>query len=171
MPMSSQFQIKMYYVVTDWLLMITFDVVRGKKCEFQVHYLKKRDFFLTVWLLSSFEPTMNSFIKSRYRGQSSNHNFGIYEIWTRKADFFAIHAKTTKFHYETKNRLNTLSLRLPGGIIRVSSKPYVEIKMVWDFINWVRILTGKKYRQIKLQRLQKVAIWAFGTLVHQINSL
>ena len=33
------------------------------------------------------------------------------------------------------------------------------------------ILTGKKYRQIKLQRLQKVRIWAFGSLVHQINSL
>ena len=29
----------------------------------------------------------------------------------------------------------------------------------------------KKYRQIKLQRLQKVGIWAFRSLVHQINSL
>ena len=26
---------------------------------------------------------------------------------------------------------------------------------------------GKKYRQIRLQRLQKVRIWAFGSLVHQ----
>ena len=33
------------------------------------------------------------------------------------------------------------------------------------------ILTGKKHRQIKLQRLRKVRKWAFGTLVHQINSL
>ena len=30
----------------------------------------------------------------------------------------------------------------------------------------LRILTGKKYRQIKLQRLEKVRIWAFGVLVH-----
>ena len=30
----------------------------------------------------------------------------------------------------------------------------------------LRILTGKKYRQIKLQRLEKVRIWAFGLLVH-----
>ena len=35
----------------------------------------------------------------------------------------------------------------------------------------LRILTGKKHRQIKLQRLQKVRVWAFGLLVHQINSL
>ena len=35
----------------------------------------------------------------------------------------------------------------------------------------LRILTGKKHRQIKLQRLQNVWIWAFGSLVHQINSL
>ena len=35
----------------------------------------------------------------------------------------------------------------------------------------LRILTGKKHRQIKLQRLQKVGIWVFGSLVHRINSL
>ena len=35
----------------------------------------------------------------------------------------------------------------------------------------LRTLTGKKHRQIKLQRLQKVQIWAFGLLVQQINSL
>ena len=35
----------------------------------------------------------------------------------------------------------------------------------------LRILTGKKHRQIKVQRLQKVQIWAFGLLVQQINSV
>ena len=30
----------------------------------------------------------------------------------------------------------------------------------------LRIFTGKKYRQIKLQRLEKLRIWAFGLLVH-----
>ena len=35
----------------------------------------------------------------------------------------------------------------------------------------LRILTGKKHRQIKLQRLKKVRIWEFGLLVQQINSL
>ena len=38
-------------------------------------------------------------------------------------------------------------------------------------MSFLRILTGKKHRQIKLQRLQKVQIWAFGLLVQQINSL
>ena len=36
---------------------------------------------------------------------------------------------------------------------------------------FLRILTGKKHCQIKLQLLQKVQIWAFGFLVQQINSL
>ena len=30
----------------------------------------------------------------------------------------------------------------------------------------LKVLTGKNYRQIKLQRLQKVQLWAFGLLVH-----
>ena len=40
----------------------------------------------------------------------------------------------------------------------------------WQVIP-LRILTGKKLRQMKLQRLQKVQIWVFGLLVQQINSL
>ena len=35
----------------------------------------------------------------------------------------------------------------------------------------LRILTGKKHPKIKLQRLQKIRIWTFGSLVHQINSI
>ena len=31
-------------------------------------------------------------------------------------------------------------------------------------------LTGKKHPKIKLQRLLKIRIWTFGSLVHQINS-
>ena len=30
----------------------------------------------------------------------------------------------------------------------------------------LRILTGKKHRQIKLPRIAKVRIWAFGLLLH-----
>ena len=36
---------------------------------------------------------------------------------------------------------------------------------------FLRILTGKKLCEIKLQLLQKVQIWVFGLLVQQINSL
>ena len=35
----------------------------------------------------------------------------------------------------------------------------------------LRILTGKKHPQIKLQRSLKVPVWAFALLAHQINSL
>ena len=38
------------------------------------------------------------------------------------------------------------------------------------FSKSLRILTGKKHPKIKLQRLQKIQIWTFGLLVHQINS-
>ena len=44
----------------------------------------------------------------------------------------------------------------------------------WGFLSSkisLKILTGKKYHQIELQRLQKVWIWTFGSLVQQINSL
>ena len=34
----------------------------------------------------------------------------------------------------------------------------------------LRILTGKKHPKIKLQRLRKIRIWTFGSLLHQINS-
>ena len=35
-----------------------------------------------------------------------------------------------------------------------------------DGLHSLRILTGKKHRQLKLQRSEKVRIWAFGLLVH-----
>ena len=34
----------------------------------------------------------------------------------------------------------------------------------------LRILTGKKHHKIKLQRLRKIRIRTFGSLVHQIKS-
>ena len=36
--------------------------------------------------------------------------------------------------------------------------------------DYLRILTGKNYSKIKLQRLRKIRIWTFGSLVHQTNS-
>ena len=40
------------------------------------------------------------------------------------------------------------------------------LKIVFDRL---RILTGKKHPKIKLQRLRKIRLWTFGSLVHQIN--
>ena len=33
-------------------------------------------------------------------------------------------------------------------------------------LHYLRIFTGKKHRQIKLQRLQKVQMWSFELIVH-----
>ena len=50
--------------------------------------------------------------------------------------------------------------------------PHAKKNVLLNNVNTVsRILTGKKHRQTKLQRLQKVRIWAFGSLVHQVNFL
>ena len=38
-------------------------------------------------------------------------------------------------------------------------------KHIWQ----LRILKGKKHPKIELQRLQKIRIWTFKSLVHQIN--
>ena len=53
------------------------------------------------------------------------------------------------------------------------SKPIRKInlnKFVVAYLNInLRILTGKKHRQIKLQYLEKVQIWAFALLMMMIN--
>ena len=40
----------------------------------------------------------------------------------------------------------------------------------WKSYLHLRILTEKKHPKVKLQRLRKIGIWTFGSLVHQINS-
>ena len=58
--------------------------------------------------MSFFEQKVNSSIKIRERGQSSNHNFRIHEIWTRKTDFSQFTQKKLQIHDGTENRLNAL---------------------------------------------------------------
>ena len=70
-----------------------------------------------------------------------------------------------------------------GHIARPSHRKKIFIRPLAQkqsyFLFWIysgvfqqglRILTGKKHHQIKLQHFQKVKILAFGLLVHQINS-
>ena len=44
-----------------------------------------------------------------------------------------------------------------------------NLRLFHDFL-LLRILTGKKHPKVKLQRLRKIRILTFGSLVHQINS-
>ena len=74
--------------------------------------------------------------KNSLKGQSSNHNFRIQEIWTRKIDFFTrFTQKQLPIQDGTKNILNTLSHRLLGGSLEVPTKYYVKIKMMRDCIS------------------------------------
>ena len=45
-----------------------------------------------------------------------------------------------------------------------------EEQTTYSATNQLRILTGKKHPKIQLQRLRKIRILTFGSLVHQINS-
>ena len=66
-------------------------------------------------------------------------------------------------HWGSKHRLGR-SVRLNHTVF---SKRYLPVGSIYV----VRMVTGKKHHQIKLRHLQKVRIWAFGLLLHQINSI
>ena len=88
---------------------------------------------------------------------------------------------------QIKSKLKELSPYKSAGVGRLHSRILKERsshrkcsakKGVHNFIGknlcwslFLRIVTRKKHRQIKLQPLQRVRIWEFGSLVHQINSL
>ena len=106
-----------------------------KKCKFQMHYLDKRDFLSAIWHMSFFKKgelvNKNTLKRSVLKSQFLNP-----KIWTRKIDFFTrFTQKQLPIHDGTKNRLNTLSHRLLGGSLEVTTKYYVKIKMMLDCVN------------------------------------
>ena len=114
---------KKYYLAIGWLLIITFDVIRSEKCEFQVRYLNKRDFLLTIWHISYFEQKVNSFIKI-FKSQFQNPRNLDEKNW-----FFHNSCKNNfQIHNGTENRLNMLSHHLLGGIIRGTNKTHAFYK-------------------------------------------
>ena len=64
------------------------------------------------------------------RGQSSNHNFRIQKICTRKNYFFTRFTQKQPIHDGIKNTLNTLLHGLLGGSSEVPTKYHVKIKMM-----------------------------------------
>ena len=60
----------------------------------------------------------------------------------------------------SENRVHQIESKNEWLLLSVAFMAKLELVLV------LRILTGKKYRQIKLQRLEKVRIWALGLLVH-----
>ena len=66
---------------------------------------------------------------------------------------------------------NTTSKETEIPLVLTNNRSLQNISKVvgnWNIV--LRILTGKKHHKIKLQRLRKIRIWTFGSLVHQINS-
>ena len=113
------FQIKEYYHAIVWLLIITFDVVKSWKCEFQVHYLNKRDFLLTIWHMLFLEQHMNSFTKIRsqrsvFKSQFHNPKNLEEKNWF----FFKIHVKAASNSERNKEEIKYALHWLLGGVIR-----------------------------------------------------
>ena len=54
------------------------------------------------------------------------------------------------------------------------NKSFLSLQAPWfsfsvKHFTLLRILTGKKHSKVKIQRLRKIRIWTFASLVHQIN--
>ena len=87
----------------------------------------------------------------------------------------SIEIDETNLTDQTKYRLNDIT-KIENYFIKEINQRKSCIKKLskyvttFDYINKVlvvlRILTGKRHRQIKLQRLEKVQIWVFRLLVH-----
>ena len=73
------------------------------------------------------------------------------------SDIIYEEAYNAHFHQKFETFQFNACLAMPGAI-RVTSRENLKDT------------TGEKHRQIKFQGLQKVGIWAFGSLVHQISS-
>ena len=75
---------------------------------------------------------------------------------------------TVTFKYEYYLFLQqTARHTTPKKYFRILKKVFEKLNL----IHALRKLPGKKCPKIKLQRLPKIRIWTFVSLVHQINSI
>ena len=72
--------------------------------------------------------------------------------------------------FNVNNLHRTKIFILPGLTTYNTFLRSFQYKILYRLL-FLRILTGKKHRQIKFQRLQKVQTWVFGLVVHQIKFL
>ena len=87
-----------------------------------MRYLNKWDFSLAISYRSFFEQKLNSFIKIRERGQSSNEISESTKFGREKLIFSLFTQKQLGIHDGTKNRLNALSHQLLEKTSRVTNK-------------------------------------------------
>ena len=105
--------------------------------------------------------TINNFIFC-----SSNYSFQK-KIWF--FDFILNVQRTSNYIKTEPIYIRPILLNLDQIISRKNALLILS-NQLFCMKNILRILTRKKHPKIKLQRLQKIWIWTFGSLVHQINS-
>ena len=78
----------------------------------------------------------------------------------------------TKFLSRDKIFVGDVMARKYDVMIFISKYLYFKVSDIIKILMMLLgILTGKKHRQMKLQRLQKVWIWRFGWFIHKMISL
>ena len=100
---------------------------------------------------SKYDEQIISHILSNQGKERGIQNYACYELLN--CEFSVIEKKKFKkeLHYKPK---------MVDSLLQQNSQ----------FVDTLRILTGKKHPKMKLQRLRKIRIWTFESLVQQINS-
>ena len=127
-----------------------FDLECHGQAPLKIVFVKFGDVFMKLWKLKSLQPENKKFDRHKNLVFSLHMSFPV--LWISD-DIIRL-------------EFGKLFSWIQINMVFKSSRSSVFTKQLFS-----RILTGKKLRQIKLQRFQKVQIWVFGLLVQQINSL
>ena len=105
-----------------------------------------------------------SYLNNRWHRKKINQKWFLNDLFSlTECTGVCSFADDTKFFASDKD--------LHSLIKRLERDSLLAVERVQDYNTKLKILIGIKHCQKKFQRLQKVQIWAFGLLAHQINSL
>ena len=100
---------------------------------------------------SKYDEQIISHILSNQGKERGIQNYACYELLN--CEFSVIEKKKLKKELQYKPKM-------VDSLLKQNSQ----------FVDTLRILTGKKHPKMKLQYLRKIRIWTFESLVQQINS-
>ena len=135
MPISSLLISNKKVLSYNWLATNNNFWCRQELKMFQMHNLKKRDFPLAIWhmffLTKGEHVYKNLFKRLVLKSKCQNpRNLGK-NNWF----FHTINTKTTYNSRQNKKQIKYAFTSTAREIVRGTTKHYVKIKMIWDFIN------------------------------------
>ena len=130
-----------------------------KKCKIfaKVSHSSKEviKIFCKLWFIEAWFILVASYKYVLYFMASISENYFFSKVWMKTYFIIQVNSK------------------ICGSIMKakISKLFYTFVEPIHRQVIILRTLTGTNHRQIILHRLQKVPIWTFGLLVHQINCL